>query len=512
MIGRRSFMAAVATVAAMPRSAYPAPDPDGNARAVLDVAAAARAPEERYRLVRGIDTRDLTEAVRIDVDAARSGTAIEAAIARQFPFTGEMGMPFAVSPSDGAWRTIGKPSNPGGSAFAAQIDMETDRLRSAAAAGIALPISLSAGFLKAFDAAVAQVKDGTVVTAFDRQRAALVAASAAVPPGDGLGRSSQGRALYAALLHLQLGEETDPAAVAAHLETLCTALSDRADRLLRGQGLDRGSVADRLRAFARDPRFLYEDDDAGRDRAVADMNRWLDRARASLSQAFGAIPPGAAVVRARRMSAADEAAGRAGYRILPDAAQHIDGGYFVDLSHIRQRPAWSLRSVVHHELLPGHMIQLPLQAAAHPHPLRLRYAPGFVEGWAIYAEQLAAEEGAFADDPAGEIGYLQWMLFRAGRGWIDCAIHLQGWSIAQAEQKLAQLQGDPAIFAPFAKDSTHAALEPGSLALQAWNWRSIAAIALAAGPAGSGARRHFHDAALRHGVLPIAALKAVRGT
>jgi len=508
MIGRRSFLGAVAAVAAAPRLARAASHGD-DARAALDAAAAAPTPADRYRLLRAIDIGGLAEPARIDVEAARAGAAVEAAIARDFPFTGDMGAPFAVSPATGTWRAIGPSTAAGSAALAPQIDAETGRLSAAAQAGVALPASMLPGLLKSFDAAVAGVRDDATAAAFGRQRAALVAASATVPAGDGLGRSRQGGALYAALLHLQTGEEVDPAALAAHLEKLCATLGDRADRALRRQGLDRGSVADRLRAFARDPRFLYSDDDTGRDRAVADMNRWLDRARPLLPQAFGTIPPAAAIVRAHRMSAADETAGRAGYRILPDAARHVDGGYFVDLSHIRHRPSWSLRSVVHHELLPGHMIQLPLQEAARPHPLRLRAAPGFVEGWAVYAEQLADEQGLFADDPAGEIGYLQWMLFRAGRGWIDCGIHLRGWSIAGAVERLAQLQGDPAIFAPFAKDAAHAALDPGGMAGQAWNWQAIAMGAGAAGSAGSAARRDYHDRILAHGARPIATLKAM---
>jgi len=509
VIGRRSFLGAVAAVAAAPGLARAASAGEDGAQAALDAALAAPTPAERYRLLRAIERHGLTEVDRIDVEAARAGAAVEAAIARDFPFTGEMGAPFAVSPAAGAWRAIGKSPDVSGTALVLQVDAETDRVTAAAQAGVALPASVVPGFLKAFDAAVAGAQSQAISAAFARQRAALVAASVAVPVGDGLGRSSQGRALYAALLHLQAGEEVDPAALFAHLEELCATLGARADQALHRQGLDRGSVAERLRVFARDPRFLYNDDDSGRDRAVADMNRWLDRARTILPQAFGTIPSAAAVVRARRMSAADEIAGRAGYRILPDVAQHIEGGYFVDLSHIRQRPSWSMRSVVHHELLPGHMIQLPLQQAARPHSLRLRYAPGFVEGWAVYAEQLADEQALFADDPGGEIGYLQWMLFRAGRGWIDCGIHLRGWTIAQAIQRLSDVQGDPAVFAPFAKDAAHAALDPGGQAGQAWNWQAIAMLASAAGVAGSAARRGFHDRVLRHGAQPIATLKTM---
>jgi uncharacterized protein (DUF885 family) len=505
MIGRRNLLAAGAMIALVPRSAFARSDPTGMARAALDAAAASSSIEERYRLLRAIPLSGLPEALRIDVEGALAGASVEATIAREFPFTGALGAPFAVSPSSGSWRSISKASAPVGAALVGQLDAETERMRSAAASGIALPSSLLPSFLASFDAAASAVRDAAVAGALARQRAALTSSTA---PGDGLGRSSRGRMLYAALLHLRAGEAVDPERLGAHMQTLCATLSARADRLLRGQGLDRSSVADRLRTFARDPRFLYSDDDAGRDHAVGDMNGWLDRARASLPDAFGTIPPATRFVRAHRMSASDEAAGRAGYRIIPDVETGAGGGYFVDLSHIRQRPSWSLHSVVHHELLPGHMMQLSLQEKARPHPLRLHYAPGFVEGWAIYAEQLAARQGLFADDPAGEIGYLQWMLFRAGRAWADVGVHLHGWSMADVERNLAALQGDPAIFAPFVKDAARLALQPADMAGQAWNWQAFAIAGETAGAVGSPSRRDFHDRVLRYGALPIATWKA----
>jgi uncharacterized protein (DUF885 family) len=497
MIGRRAFLGVVVGVAAAPRIAFAASD---NA---LDKAAAA-SPEERVRLLRAIDTAALPESSRTDVEGALAGAEAEAAIARDFPFTGPMGSLFAVSPAHGSWRPDGKLA---GAALAKALDEETDRVRMGASRGVALPSSLFADFLRDFDKAAAQVGDQAVAAALGRQRAALVAAHDAVPAGDGLGRAAHGDALYAALLRLQAGEAIDPKRFDARMAELCRSLTARADTLLRAQGLDKGPVGERLRAFARDPRFLYSDDDAGRDRAVADMNRWLDTARATLPAAFTIIPAAAGVVRASRMSAADEAASRQGYRIVPDAANGMTGAYYVDLAHIRLRPSWSLRSVVHHELLPGHMMQLPLQADAHPHPLRLRYAPGFVEGWAVYAEQLATETGLFADDPQGEIGYLQWMLFRAGRGLSDSGVHLHGWTVAEAAARRAALQGDPAVYAPFAKDAASVALGPAGQAGQAWNWQALAELAGAAGPVGSAARRRCHDGILRHGAMPIATLR-----
>ena len=306
---------------------------------------------------------------------------------------------------------------------------------------------------------------------------------------------------YPLRLRLQAGWDIAPAAAHALALDQAKRLTARADRLLHGEGLQDGSVAERLRILARDPRYLYADDDAGRIQGVADMNRWLVAAKARLPQQFAMLPAGSDRVAVVPMTPAEEAAGKAGYRTLPEGTS--PGAYHVDLHAIRQRPNWSLPSVVHHETLPGHMIQLPLQAAADPHPLRLRAAQGFVEGWAIYAEQLAAESGAYAADPRAEIGYIQWMLFRLGRSLIDTGINHLGWSRDRALDFLRGLQGDPVIFASFEKDIDRASNMPGDLAGQALTWLGLVRLR---GPQGRTAEslRGFHDRILRFGAAPLA--------
>ena len=305
-------------------------------------------------------------------------------------------------------------------------------------------------------------------------------------------------ALYA--LHLRLHSGTDATPIETYSLALDRArsLTARADRLLRGEGLASGSVADRLRQMARDPRYLYSDDDAGRDRAVADMNGWLASARALLPRQFGMIPAAVDHVSVRRMTPAEEAAGKAGYRSLPSFDGTTRGAYFVDLHEIGRRPQWTLRSVVHHELLPGHMMQLPLQARADPHPLRLAAATGFIEGWAIYAEQLAMESGIYAQDPRGEIGCLQWLLFRLGRALIDVGINAFGWTDDVALAFLRDLQGDPMIFAPFEKDIARAHSAPGSLAGDVLNWLGFEQLVQRGGD-----QRRIRDRLLAHGAAPL---------
>jgi len=307
---------------------------------------------------------------------------------------------------------------------------------------------------------------------------------------------------YALQLRLQSGTDATPAETYALALDRARLLTARADLLLRAEGLAQGSVAARLRALARDPRYLYSDDDAGRDRAVADMNRWLAAAKARLSKDVSLIPAAVDHVSVRRMSAADEAAVKAGYRVLPSFDGATPGAYFVDLHEIGRRPSWSLPSVVHHELLPGHMLQLPLQARVDPHSLRLRAAAGFIEGWAVYAEQLAAEAGAYAADRCAEIGYLQWLQFRLGRAMIDVGINAQGWSDEAALGFLRELQGDPVIFAPFEKDIARVRAEPGGFAAHMLNWLGFEQLRDTA-VRQSGDARRLHDRILANGALPL---------
>lgn len=308
------------------------------------------------------------------------------------------------------------------------------------------------------------------------------------------------QARYALQLRLQSGTDATPAEAQALALDRARLITARAARLLRDEGLVDGSVAERLRRLARDPRYLYSDDDAGRDRAVADMNRWLDAARARLPQQFGMIPGAVDRVTVRRMSPADEAAGKAGYRVVPSYDGSVPGAYFVDLHEIGRRPNWSLPSVVHHETLPGHLLQLPLQDRAAPHPLRLRAAAGFVEGWGVYAEQLAAEAGAYARDRRAEIGYLQWLLFRLGRAMMDIGVNAFGWTDAAALAFLHDLQGDPVIFAPFEKDIARARTEPGAYAAHVLNWLGFEQLVARRR---SGDARRVHDRLLAYGAAPL---------
>jgi hypothetical protein len=289
-----------------------------------------------------------------------------------------------------------------------------------------------------------------------------------------LWRHANGAEAYKLLLERHVGERVDPEAAHRRFAREAAALGARAGRLMRAAGFAKGSIGDRFKAAFADPRWLYPDDDAGRDAAVADMNRWLDKARGATPALIGPVPRASLDVGVRRMSRADEAAGKQGYRQIPSAGQ--SGIYVVDLKQIRRRPRWSLHSVVHHELLPGHMVQLPIEAEANAHPLRIAYLPAFSEGWAIHAEQLMANRGIYRGTPLEELGHVHWLLFRIVRALIDTGIHHRRWNLDQARAEFDRLQGVPAYFAPFETDLARIASDPAVRAAEALIWLRFAGL------------------------------------
>jgi uncharacterized protein (DUF885 family) len=224
------------------------------------------------------------------------------------------------------------------------------------------------------------------------------------------------------------------------------------------------------------------------------MNSALARIRPSLAAWFNSpLEPGSAV---RRMAPADELAGRRGYRD-PQA-----GVYYPDLAAVNERPGWTLATVAFHETLPGHLLQLARQATADPHPLQLLYAPGYSEGWAIYAEALVDSAGLLS--PVEQLGFIQSLLFRLARVTADIGLHWHRWDRPRAIRYLEETVGFE-LFFPFAVEVDRYAVEPAAFAGDA-----TVALTLRRLRPGAGARlRAFHDSVLNRGPLSSEAIAAI---
>jgi uncharacterized protein (DUF885 family) len=90
-------------------------------------------------------------------------------------------------------------------------------------------------------------------------------------------------------------------------------------------------------------------------------------------------------------------------------------------------------ATAYHEGIPGHHMQLSVQQQLTGLPKFRLHSLGFnayIEGWALYAEQLGKEVG-FYQDPVSDYGRLSSELFRAVRLVVDTGIHSKGWTREQ---------------------------------------------------------------------------------
>jgi uncharacterized protein (DUF885 family) len=97
-----------------------------------------------------------------------------------------------------------------------------------------------------------------------------------------------------------------------------------------------------------------------------------------------------------------------------------------------------MRRLAYHEAVPGHHFQIALQQGDKD-LLRFRSdsiieegTGAFTEGWGLYAETLALENGWYDNDLPSQLGALKGQLLRARRLVVDTGLHTKGWTRQQA--------------------------------------------------------------------------------
>src|SRR4029078_13645850 len=105
---------------------------------------------------------------------------------------------------------------------------------------------------------------------------------------------------------------------------------------------------------------------------------------------------------------------------------------------------FALADLAFHESIPGHIWQ---GEYTHTMPLisQLLAFNAYSEGWALYAQQLAAELGAYENNPVGRLGYLQAIVFRAWRRVVDAGIHAKKWTRDQGVKFFVEVNGSNPI-------------------------------------------------------------------
>jgi uncharacterized protein (DUF885 family) len=108
-----------------------------------------------------------------------------------------------------------------------------------------------------------------------------------------------------------------------------------------------------------------------------------------------------------------------------------------------QTPKFGVKTLAFHETIPGHHLQIAI-AQDLPNQPAFRQGvnfTGYAEGWALYAEHLMMELGAYQDDIPGDLGRLQAEAFRAARLVVDTGIHARRMDFDTAVDFLADATG-----------------------------------------------------------------------
>jgi uncharacterized protein (DUF885 family) len=359
------------------------------------------------------------------------------------------------------------------SAFAKSMDNDVARQKTDVAAGVIPPdfvCDLSLGQMKALrdqpadkvilttslakKAAAAKLEgdwaaraqkivETEVYPALDRQIAAMQAVRAKAKPDTGVWALPGGDAYYADAVKASTTTNYSPEEVHQLGLTQVADISARLDTILKAQGMTQGTIAQRLMKLNEDPKQVYPATDAGRDQMLADLNTDVVDLYKLLPRVFNTLPKAKVEVRRVPVFIQDGAAN--GYYNSAALDGSRPAAFYINLKETADWPRYNLKTLAVHETIPGHHLQIALAQESTRIPILRRAGFGFSafsEGWALYAEQLADEMGAYEGDPLGQAGYLQSLLFRAARLVTDTGIHYKRWGRAKATQYMVDTIGN----------------------------------------------------------------------
>jgi len=173
--------------------------------------------------------------------------------------------------------------------------------------------------------------------------------------------------------------------------------------------------------------------------------------------------------------------------------------------------------LVHHETIPGHYIQITLaqeldvpyiQRYFAVNPYRQNYLlQAYVEGWALYAEELAWEMGLYEGEAWANLGRLRLLLLQAVRTVVDTGIHAKGWTLDEAADYLEEVTGMPQTRTTL----TRYLVNPGYPTGYFTGWVKIRELRQQAEEelGDDFDIKAFHDAIIGHGILPIQVMEQV---
>ena len=192
-----------------------------------------------------------------------------------------------------------------------------------------------------------------------------------------------------------------------------------------------GSLQEFFKYLQDEPRFTYEDSDAGRQAYLTEATRIIDVMKGRIDEVFLSKPK--AELEVRRVEAfREKSAGKAFYN-RPATDGSRPGYYYANLYKISDMPKYQMEALAYHEGIPGHHMQIAMAQELEGVPKFRKFGryTAYTEGWGLYSEYLPKEMG-FYQDPYSDFGRLAMELWRAARLVVDTGLHDKKWTREEA--------------------------------------------------------------------------------
>jgi uncharacterized protein (DUF885 family) len=285
-----------------------------------------------------------------------------------------------------------------------------------------------------------KIVSGEVIPAYRRIGDYLAEIRRSAPHEAGIWRLPKGDALYAAMVRHMTDMERSPEEVHQLGLDEVERITAEMDAILKIEGYTEGSVGERMQQLNLEQRFVYPNTAAGKAQLIADASAQIDAIKAVLPQWFATMPKYPVEVKAVPEYSQDSAP--AGYYNPPAKDGSRPGVYWINVRDTAVHPRFALPTLTYHEAIPGHHLHFATAVEQDLPPLLPAiWSNAAGEGWALYAELLAAEMGMYDGDPYGDLGRLQAELHRAVRLVVDTGMHAKKWSREQAIDYMIAVEG-----------------------------------------------------------------------
>lgn len=280
-----------------------------------------------------------------------------------------------------------------------------------------------------FTADATAIVKQSIIPVFQRTRALLQQQLPRTNNDAGLWRLPNGDKAYAVVLRQMTSSDYTPRQIHEIGQLEVARIEKEMNGLLVSLGYTGGSIKERMARLEKDRQPKEADP---RPQLLARYDAIMRDAEARARTLFDIVPK--APVEVRREPLFTEKTAAAHYT-GPARDGTRPGIFWAPLPGPEFRIV-GMRTLVYHEAVPGHHFQVALQQENSGVPRYRRdrvfgVGSAYGEGWALYAEQLASENGWYGDDVAGKLGQLDAELFRARRLVVDTGLHAMKWTRQQ---------------------------------------------------------------------------------